>query len=232
MTVFEKNTGLGGVWSADRIYPGLTSNSPALTYEIPGFQFPEHIRRYGSHVKAEDINTYLHTFADQYDLKQHIQFNSLVESVRWNKESKRWISQGRFERKHFEKSFKYLVICNGMYQEANLPPVARSWSSFGLKVYHSADVGDPSIRTALSVSRHTLVIGAGKSAIDLATMIAGAAWNQKNPKTPEVTLLYKRPHWLSPRAMLRGAINFERLLFSRFLNAWLPFAKSPDLLHQ
>jgi hypothetical protein len=76
-----------------------------------------------------------------------------------------------------------------------------------------------------------LVIGAGKSAIDLATMIASKAWGGKDTEAPQVTLLYEKPHWLSPRAMLRGTVYFERLLFSRFLNAWLPYANNPDSLH-
>lgn len=37
VTIFEKNTELGGVWSSNHIYDGLTTNSPLLTYEIPIF---------------------------------------------------------------------------------------------------------------------------------------------------------------------------------------------------
>ncbi|KAF2791053.1 FAD/NAD(P)-binding domain-containing protein, partial [Melanomma pulvis-pyrius CBS 109.77] len=241
ITVFEKSRSLGGVWSQDRIYPGLASNSPALTYEIPGFQFPDKLRKYGSHVKAEDINVYLSAFAQEYNLEQHISFNSLVQDVSWSSDTQRWrISVQRDGDRDSVKEFKFLVVCNGMYHQPNIPTIptipSQSQSSLSSpmpKIYHSANVGEQEIRTSLANSENTLVIGAGKSAIDLATMIARGEWssNKRNNNPPSVTLLYKRPHWLSPRSIVRGTIYFERLLFSRFLNAWLPFASDPDALH-
>ncbi|KAF2108455.1 hypothetical protein BDV96DRAFT_652707 [Lophiotrema nucula] len=232
VTVFEKASSLGGVWSSSRIYPGLSSNSPALTYEIPGFEYPQTLRKYGSHVKAEDINAYLRAFVHAYHIEEHISFDSRVEDVSWNHQTKKWIIKGRSGTCCFEKAFSYVVICNGMYHEKRVPNVAEEWPGKIPAMYHSADVGDPSIRRALSASKHTLIVGAGKSAIDLATMIATATWNPNSSGKPKVSLLYKRPHWLSPRAMLRGTVFFERLLFSRFLNAWLPFARRPDWLHR
>ncbi|KAF1996431.1 FAD/NAD(P)-binding domain-containing protein [Amniculicola lignicola CBS 123094] len=232
VTVFEKDSDLGGVWSENRIYPGLASNSPALTYEIPGFEYPEHLRAYGSHVKAADIHAYFRAYADHFDIKRHVQLQHLVEDVSWNEKTQRWTVKGKNTSGDFSQSFKFLVVCNGMYHEKNLPAVASDFNGTGPGMHHSADVGSPEVRKALATSDHAVVVGAGKSALDLATMIAKGDWVGKREKTPQVTLLYKKAHWLSPRAMLRESTYFERILFSRFVNAWLPFAKDPDFFHK
>lgn len=217
ITIFEKQPSLGGVWSRERIYPGLASNSPALTYEIPGFQYPDDVRKVGAHVEAEDINAYLCAFAETHGLKSHVKFNSEVQDVSWHAETRRWLIRGRDNSGDFQSYFKFLVVCNGLYHEKNIPGLPRqgppkTWP----RIFHSADVGDPDVRHALSNSVHTLIVGAGKSAIDLATLIATGAWSDDR-RSPKVSLLYKRPHWLSPRSILGGMIYFERLLFSRFL---------------
>ncbi|KAF2685266.1 FAD/NAD(P)-binding domain-containing protein [Lentithecium fluviatile CBS 122367] len=232
ITIFEKQSSLGGVWSQDRIYPGLASNSPALTYEIPGFKYPERLRKCGAHVEAEDVNAYLNAYAETFDLKRCVRFSSEVRDVSWNAEEQMWRIVGYDGSGGFENFFKFVVVCNGLYHAKNIPEIPHCTGSGSLpKTFHSADVGNPDVRRTLSISRHTVVVGAGKSAIDLATLIAKDAWTKKQESTPRVTLVYKRPHWLSPRSILMGAIHFERVLFSRFLNAWLPFAIHPDLFH-
>lgn len=167
---------------------------------------------------------YLSAFTQQFDLERHISFNSLVDDVSWGSDTQRWrIRVKRDGDGDMIKEFKFLVVCNGMYHQPNIPNIltvpSQSQSSLSSRIYHSADVGDPEIRMSLAKSEHTLVVGAGKSAIDLATMIARGEWssNKRSNNPPRVTLLYKRPHWLSPRSIVRGTIYFERLLFSRFL---------------
>lgn len=218
VTIFEKGSSIGGVWSKERIYPGLASNSPALTYEIPGFPYRESLRRCGAHVEANDINAYLHAFAQSYDLVKHVKLNSEIRVVKWNRDRQRWCIRGSNENGKFEAFFKYLVICNGLYHEKSVPPSLNlANSSSAPRIFHSADMGNPHIRKELSASSNTVIVGAGKSAIDLATIIARGDWAVDRQSKPAVTLIYRRPHWLSPRAILGGVVNFERILFSRFL---------------
>lgn len=217
VTVFEKQSDLGGVWSQERIYPGLASNSPTLTYEIPGFQYPEKLRKAGSHVEASDVNAYLRAFSDRYHLEKHIKFNSEVTDISWDPKSQRWSIHGFDSGGMFGAKFRYLVVCNGLYHSRNFPAVVNCADGPTPNILHSADVGVPEIRNTLTSSKHTLVVGAGKSAIDLATMLASGNWSTGTEASPQVTLLYQRPHWLSPRAIMGGVIYFERILFSRFL---------------
>ena len=40
VTVFEKESDIGGVWSASRRYPGLTTQNPRETYAFSDFPMP------------------------------------------------------------------------------------------------------------------------------------------------------------------------------------------------
>ncbi|KAF1978687.1 FAD/NAD(P)-binding domain-containing protein [Bimuria novae-zelandiae CBS 107.79] len=232
VTIFEKEAEIGGVWRAGQIYPGLASNSPARTYEIPGFKYPEAQRKTGSHVSAESINAYLKSFSRTYGLEHHISFETLVSSIFWDRKTSLWTLSLQQGPKTFNKSFKFLVICNGMYHEPNLPGIVSISDSFTGKMFHSRNVGAHSVREQLSGSLHNLVVGAGKSALDLATALARQAWAESKSKCPHVTLLYRKPHWLSPRVIIRSSVFFERVMFSRFVNAWLPFSEHPDRFHR
>lgn len=169
-------------------------------------------------MEADNINTYINTFAETYNLRSHVRFRSEVNDVSWIPESQSWRILGVDEDGEFENHFKFVIVCNGLYHSKNIPKVAHCTALNSVPmIFHSADVGNPDTRRVLSTSRHTLVVGAGKSAIDLATMIAKGTWAKERESTPQVTLVYKRPHWLSPRSILMGAVYFERVLFSRFL---------------
>ena len=40
VTVFEKESDVGGVWSASRCYPGLTTQNPKRPYELSDYPMP------------------------------------------------------------------------------------------------------------------------------------------------------------------------------------------------
>jgi dimethylaniline monooxygenase (N-oxide forming) len=214
ITIFEKDTGLGGVWSLSRIYEGLTTNSPLLTYELPGFQFPPHIRSAGNHVSAQDVNSYLESYARCFHLTELIQFQTRVDKAEWEIERSVWVVSGISPAGNFQKSFGYIVVCSGLYHTGNIPLLASQTSRYTGKVFHSSEMGSSEARQVLVNSERVVVSGAGKSALDLATILARGKWTKKNVA---VALVYRRPHWLSPRKILRGAIPFEKLLFCRFV---------------
>ncbi|MEM1021128.1 MAG: FAD-dependent oxidoreductase, partial [Pseudomonadota bacterium] len=41
VTIFEKEADVGGVWSASRRYPGLTTQNPGSTYALSDFPMPK-----------------------------------------------------------------------------------------------------------------------------------------------------------------------------------------------
>lgn len=217
VTIFEKNTELGGVWSSNHIYKGLTTNSPLLTYEIPDFPYPQRLRSAGAHVSSQDVNTYLNAYAKHNRLVDHIRYQTQVTDISWEASSLTWVVAAVSQGNLIYKRFGYVVICVGLYNTAFSPLNASQTTHYHGKIFHSSQAGDPSVRDALAKSKSVLVAGAGKSALDLATILAKGQWHIEGHGSPHVTLVYRRPHWLSPRKFFRNLIPFEKLLFSRFV---------------
>lgn len=218
VTVFEKNTDLGGVWAQNRIYDGLTTNSPLLTYEIPGFPYPEEMRKTGTHVKAQDVNAYLNAYAERYDLTSRIKYGIDVEDVSWDTGHSRWAVRCTDATKTFTADFSHIVVCTGLYHSSHMPLSKSASSQFNGHIWHSSNISDPEVQHMLGTSEDVVVVGAGKSALDLATRIAQGWWSEpKSHVAPAVKLVYRRPHWLAPRKILQRTIPFEKILFSRFV---------------
>ena len=217
VTIFEKNTELGGVWSSNHIYDGLTTNSPLLTYEIPDFPYPQRLRSAGAHVSSQDVNTYLNAYAKHNRLVDFIRYQTQVTDISWDAGSLTWIVTAVSAGKLISKRFGFVVICVGLYNTKFNPLPASQTIDYRGKIFHSSQAGDPSVRDALAKSKSVLMAGAGKSALDLATILASGQWHIDGSGSPHITLVYRRPHWLSPRKMVRKLIPFEKLLFSRFV---------------
>ena len=87
---FEDASGIGGTWYWNR-YPGARFDSESYTY---GYSFSEDLLQewdwkelYSGQPENE---RYLNYVADKFDLRQHIRFNSHVESCVYNEEANRW----------------------------------------------------------------------------------------------------------------------------------------------
>ena len=217
LTIYEKSSTLGGVWASDRIYEGLTTNSPLLTYEIPDFPYEDHLRVVGAHASAQTVNDYFHSYADHFALKDRIRYRTLVEDVSWDPRDSTWVVSGTSSGEKFHQSFGYVVVCVGLYHTSMNPLNEDTMSRYAGNIVHSSEMGDAHVRGKLAASKRVTVVGAGKSAIDLATLLAKGRWNPNRGRTPAVTLLYRKPHWLSPRKIVRGSVEFEKVLFSRFV---------------
>lgn len=217
VTIYEKGTTLGGVWALDRIYDGLTTNSPLLTYEIPDFPYPKDLRVTGAHASAQSVNAYLHAYAHTYDLEERIKFRTLVQDVSWNPRDSTWLVVGTSDGESFRQSFGYVVVCVGLYHTSLNPFSDDMISKYTGDVFHSSEMGQSWVRAKLATCQRITVVGAGKSALDLAAILAKGQWIPNCASTPKVTLVYRKPHWLSPRKIIRGTVAFERILFSRFV---------------
>jgi cation diffusion facilitator CzcD-associated flavoprotein CzcO len=218
VVIFEKNSELGGVWASNRIYDGLTTNSPLLTYEIPGFPYPENLRGTGKHVKAQDVNFYLQAYAERYDLIRHTEFSTHVENIAWDSRHPSWTVIGNKENQPFRENFSHIVVCTGLYHARHIPLGKNQVRQFSGNIWHSSELFDRTAQETLGKSKNVVVVGAGKSAIDLATLIAqGRCSAETKGIIPLVKLVYRRPHWLSPRKILWNTIPFENLLFCRFV---------------
>jgi len=128
------------------------------------------------------------------------------------------LARGRFDvvvrtRSHPDATetlqFDFVVICNGVFSEPNLPSIHGS-ELFEGTILHSSQVADAEVVRG----KRVVVVGAGKSALDCANFAAELA--------SSVTLVLRAPHWIVPRYMF-GKIRMDHMVMTRFSELFLRY---------
>lgn len=216
ITIFEKHKGIGGVWEKSRTYPGLTTQSPRDTYALPDYPMPASYPEWPS---ADQIRTYLESYAQHFDITQKIRFNTEVIRVeRKNEQQAGWLVSVRTQDSFSENltveqyEFDFVLVCNGAYHIPKIPEISgkEEFIASGGQVLHTTEVNDLS----LMKEKRIVVVGCGKSAIDIATLAVNCA--------TECTLVFRQIPWLASRFFL-GRINIKYILLNRFAEMWLPY---------
>ena len=215
VTVYEKESALGGTWAASRSYPGLRTNNCKYTYAFSAYPYP-YPYPYPESVdvfpQADDVRAYLESYADHFDLRSCIRFNTKVGRI----------ARSNADRDRFDVSvqppdggpeqttaFDFVVVCNGVFHLPHMPTIA-GMADFAGHIVASCDVTDATYEQ----SEHPVVVGGGKSALDSAT---SAARRSLSP-----TLVFRHPHWIAPR-FVPGGIPSNFLLINRLITATLPY---------
>ena len=84
--VIEKNTGVGGTWFENR-YPGARVDTPSRAYTHTfgaGFEYPNPFCAQSENEK------YFNWIADEFGVRDHIEFETEVKSVIWDDDAKVW----------------------------------------------------------------------------------------------------------------------------------------------
>ncbi|KAF8609665.1 FAD/NAD(P)-binding domain-containing protein [Ceratobasidium sp. AG-I] len=186
---FEQREGLGGVWLPDNhttpsenkwpdtpLYDSLTTNVPH-----PIMLYPSHLAPPSTPLftVAQVINTYMQDYANRFDLRRYIHFNSPVVSATWNPSINQWrvVHQSKSENKITSENvsfFDHLLVANGHYRHPFVPEIngLKSWDSDESRSYmHSIWYRNPESYRGLNV----LIIGGGRSGIDLSEEISKVA---------------------------------------------------------
>jgi dimethylaniline monooxygenase (N-oxide forming) len=221
VTIFEKESTIGGVWAESRAYPGLRTNNPRETYVFSDFDYPEGTDDFPT---AGQVRGYLNNYAEYFGLKPHLRLSTMVVSVS-RMASKRDGLQPGFQvqvkpvgssAKTETYDFDHVVICNGVFSEPYIPKFDGQDRFLG-KILHSSQLTDP----ATIKGKRVVVVGAGKSALDCATFAAQQA--------ASATLVFRKPHWMIPRYF--GKTRVDKVLFNRFSTLIFPpyhRAKQPE----
>src|SRR5262245_761097 len=206
VVVFEKADELGGVWAGSRTYPGLRANNSRESYAFSDFPYPATADDFPT---AEQIRSYLGAYADRFGLRALIRLSSevvlitrapihgfvvLVQAARGNPVA---------------LQFDYVVVCNGVFSEPQLPQFDGQ-ERFQGSIVHSSQLTDPH---ALAGQR-VVVVGAGKSALDC------AGWAARHAR--RCTLVFRSPHWMAPRRVFVG-VPVDRIILTRFFELFLRY---------
>ena len=162
---FEDASGVGGTWYWNR-YPGARFDSESYTY---GYSFSEELLQewhwkelYSGQPENE---RYLNYVADKFDLRQHIRFNSRVESCVYDEDANRWeltMQDGHKARGQF------LITAVGLLS-AHYVPDFEGIHDFKGPWFHTGRWPKEGIDLA---GKRVGVVGTGATAVQLITEIA------------------------------------------------------------
>ena len=162
--VFERHTDVGGIWDIDApgspMYESAHFISSRTMSGFPGFPMPDHYPDYPNHRQLLD---YIRSYADAFDLRRHIRFNTSVDHAAPTETGWRLdLADGS------TVETRYLVCANGVTWVPNLV----TWpGEFTGEIRHSVTYRDPSE----FAGKRVLVVGAGNSGVDIACDAAFAA---------------------------------------------------------
>lgn len=183
IVLLESEDGVGGTWGAKRIYPGLKSNNLWDAYNHPDFPMPTEV--YGvnpnEHIPGAVLNRYLNDLAKKFGIYSRIRFNTEVETIEATDAGYRVHTiNGQ------DLETKKIIVATGLTSQPNFPQYPGK-ESFGAPYFHAKDflANEGTLKTTESV----VVVGAGKSAFDVAYAYAEAGVHvdmviRKNGKGP------------------------------------------------
>lgn len=221
VTVFEKKPSLGGVWEKSSSYPEVKTQGSRYTYCFSDYPMPED---YPEWPNGEQVRQYLQSYADHFGVSERIYFHAEVTDIsRKIGEEALWvisvkINNGEDGIKEEKHECDFVLVCNGVFNIPKIPklPGKEEFIATGGKILHSIEFNDSS----LIKDKRVVVVGFGKSACDIATFAVN--------KAKESTLVFRRSLWKIPSFFL-NKIQFERILFTRFAEIWLPYHKQEKI---
>jgi cation diffusion facilitator CzcD-associated flavoprotein CzcO len=217
VTVFELGSHIGGLWvyqndsGRSPAYRSLHINSEAKVTGYRDFPLPKDAGLFPSH---EAVKDYLNAYADQFDIRRRIRFNSRVVAVEPTSPapvrlatadgapSQAW--RLRLEDGSAEE-FDLVVVANGHQAEPMHPPFAEDFTG---EYLHSVQYRVPEPFE----DKDVLVVGVGNSGLDIAADVCTV--------TRSTVIAARSPVLVMPRMFLGAPL-------SRFLakveKPWLPW---------
>lgn len=160
--VIERAADIGGTWNPDcptsGAYPSihLITSKPYIQY--PDFPIP---REYPTYLGQRHIMSYLRAYAEHFRVREHIEFESSVESVHRVDGGPEWLVRVRTADGVSNRRYAGLVIANGHNWSPRTPEIS---GVFDGQSMHSIEYRGPEVLRG----KRVLVIGAGTSGCDIA----------------------------------------------------------------
>jgi cation diffusion facilitator CzcD-associated flavoprotein CzcO len=209
--VFEKEADVGGVWSAARRYPNLTTQNPRDTYAFSDFPMP---RDYPEWPSGAQVQAYLETYIDRFRLRPDIRLRTEVTAAAPLPGNQGWTLTVRAPDGTHTVTVDWLIVCNGIFSDPAIPafPGAAAFAQAGGTVCHTSQF------TNIEAARgkHALVIGYGKSSCDVAAALTGVA--------ASTTVVARNLIWKMPKK-LGNVLNYKHLLLTRLGEALFPYIR-------
>lgn len=176
--LLERAHDVGGTWR-DNTYPGAACDVQSNLYSFSFHLNPDWGRSYS---EQPEIQSYLRSTADRFDVRRHCVFGADVTAARWDDAARRWLvttTAGEFRA-------RILVSAAGALADPTYPDIA-GLDTFAGTVMHSARWDSSHDLTGEKVA----VIGTGASAIQVVPAI--------QPIVDSIAVYQRTPAWVVPR---------------------------------
>ena len=181
--VLEGDEDLGGTWYRNR-YPGCRFDSESYTY---GYSFSRELldewhwkERFSG--QPENLK-YLNFVADKFELRQYMRFNSRVEAMSWDEDSRLWHLDVRDGPSY---TARFVVASLGPLSVPTLPSYP-GMDDFQGESFHTFWWPKEPVQLA---GRQVGIIGTGATGIQVIAEIAD--------KVDKLTVFQRRPNWSTP----------------------------------
>lgn len=181
--VFETGENVGGTWYWNR-YPGARFDSESYSY---GYSFSEDLLQeweWKEHFSAQpETLRYLNHVADKFDLRKHIEFQTRIQSARYDKTNNLWhvsSSQGR------TACAPILITALGPISVPTMPNIA-GLDSFQGEAYHTGRWPHEPVDFS---AKRVAVIGTGATGVQVIQEVAKTVGH--------LTVFQRSPNYCAP----------------------------------
>jgi dimethylaniline monooxygenase (N-oxide forming) len=212
VTIFEKSPRIGGVWAVS--YPDVRLQNTWKEYGLANFLWPFEPDQ---HPTATQILQYFEEAVCQ--LKLDVCLSHEVVAIHERPDG--WTLDIRHDEQTTPHEFDFVVIAVGQYTEGKNVLQFPGQEQFKGLVVSERDVKD----LAIFDNKRVVVVGFGKSALDMATFAAA--------RGAKVQHVFRTPRWTLPRKIF--GIHYTYILFSRFgsvmMTSWAHPSAAERFLH-
>lgn len=177
-TVFERSSGPGGVWHANR-YPGAAVDIPSALYT---YSFKKTMAWEREHATGPELLEYIDEVIDENDIRGHFEFDTAVMALRWDEWDQHWdveLASGE------TRAFKIVVPAVGMLSIPNYPTLP-GMADFEGEMFHTARWEDHDLS-----DKTVAYIGAGSTAGQAVPAVAQGA--------KSLLVFQREPGWVLPK---------------------------------
>ncbi|HEX6388655.1 MAG TPA: NAD(P)/FAD-dependent oxidoreductase, partial [Solirubrobacteraceae bacterium] len=152
-TVLDKNASVGGTWLENR-YPGCGVDTPSHLYS---FSFAHRSTWKGYFAGRDQLAEYFEDLADEYALRDHIEFETDVQQARWDEDDACWhVDVRRGDGTQETLTARVVLSAVGHFNRPKIPAI-EGLESFAGPCMHTAE-WDPDVDLT---GKRVAVVGSG-----------------------------------------------------------------------
>lgn len=207
VAVFDKESEVGGVWTASRRYPGLTTQNVRSTYALSDYPYPKDYPEWPS---GEQVQKYMEGYVKHFDLGRDIHLNTMVDTADYSDGKWTLRLSGLSGSSTYE--CEQLVVCNGIFSDPFIPDFEGSeeFIAAGGQIMHTTDFHE----LQEAAGKNVVVVGYGKSSCDVAAATVGVS--------ASTTIVARKLIWKIPKKF-KNVLNYKMLLLTRMGEALFPY---------